>query len=59
MNAFQKEILNDPFDGHTEICDKCGSIIRNWDFIKLAWVSQDGINILCGWCHSEEIQKKD
>jgi hypothetical protein len=33
MNAFQKQILDDPFDGFTEICDVCGAVIFNFSCV--------------------------
>jgi hypothetical protein len=33
MNAFQKQILDDPFDGFTEICDICGAVIVSFSCV--------------------------
>lgn len=34
MNAFQKQILEDPSDGFTEVCDVCGAIIFSFSCVS-------------------------
>ncbi len=54
MNAFNEQILKDPECALTECCDKCNRVITNWDFIKLSFISENGVDILCLFCFNDE-----
>jgi hypothetical protein len=52
MNAFaQQELLNDD-SGLLEVCDFCGKLIFNWDWLEMATVHEDG-RIICKHCLTE------
>lgn len=48
MDAFKKDILSDPEDGITEICDNCNKLIIGWAFPN-GFVTNKGI--LCKECN--------
>lgn len=51
MNQHELDILNDPDDGFTEVCDSCFKILINWDSVgNSAFVSFDN-RILCKRCY--------
>ncbi len=57
MNQLHLEILNDPNDGFTEVCDVCFSILRNWNSVgDIAFVTFEN-RIACEKCY--ELDNRD
>ena len=65
MNAFNEKTLSDDMrmpdaTGLMETCDKCTCLIFNWRCIgDCAFLSMDGVRILCRYCWNDEKNQLD
>lgn len=57
MNEWNRLQMEDDPSGLMESCERCGSLIINWDWMQMAFLTFEG-KIVCNNCRGEILKEK-
>ena len=57
MNAWNQQQMDEDPSGLTESCDRCNSLITNWEWLQMSFVTFDG-RIVCNFCRGELLKEE-